>query len=276
MPRPLPCFPVARAAEQTARSASASVPSLGHHEHRKPSTSVPTEASGWRSIVRRSMARLVPQPGQKTSSQGLPASNAARIVGGHSMSRPRASWSFHRCNFGVGARSLIRGVALETRLHVEPPCPNPHDGPSLALVRLPCSVAPPHRRRPSLAPRPSCVPSHSRSMARPQCAGRDGLAIFDALHRRGTVTEAMLFAFDLLELDGVDYPVSACRRAQGTTGTLGRSQARRHCHGRPHRRPRRVGVRAGLPDGPGGHCLEATVETISVRPVRTLAQGQEP
>jgi hypothetical protein len=34
--------------------------------------------------------------------------------------------------------------------------------------------------------------------------GPDGIAIFDALHRRGTVTEAMLFAFDLLELDGVD------------------------------------------------------------------------
>jgi ATP-dependent DNA ligase len=33
----------------------------------------------------------------------------------------------------------------------------------------------------------------------------DGIAIFDALHRRGTVTEAMLYAFDLLELGGVDY-----------------------------------------------------------------------
>jgi hypothetical protein len=28
------------------------------------------------------------------------------------------------------------------------------------------------------------------------------IAVFDALHRRGTVTEAMLFAFDLLDLDG--------------------------------------------------------------------------
>jgi hypothetical protein len=27
----------------------------------------------------------------------------------------------------------------------------------------------------------------------------DGTAIIDALHRRGTVTEAMLYAFDLLE-----------------------------------------------------------------------------
>jgi hypothetical protein len=34
--------------------------------------------------------------------------------------------------------------------------------------------------------------------------GPDGAAIFDAFHRRGTVTEAMLYAFDLLELDGED------------------------------------------------------------------------
>jgi bifunctional non-homologous end joining protein LigD len=34
--------------------------------------------------------------------------------------------------------------------------------------------------------------------------GPDGVAIFDARHRRGTVTEAMLYAFDLLELDGED------------------------------------------------------------------------
>jgi bifunctional non-homologous end joining protein LigD len=35
-------------------------------------------------------------------------------------------------------------------------------------------------------------------------AGADGVAVFDALHRRGTVSEAMLYAFDLLELDGED------------------------------------------------------------------------
>jgi bifunctional non-homologous end joining protein LigD len=34
--------------------------------------------------------------------------------------------------------------------------------------------------------------------------GPDGVAIFDALHRRGTVSEGMLYAFDLLELDGED------------------------------------------------------------------------
>jgi bifunctional non-homologous end joining protein LigD len=34
--------------------------------------------------------------------------------------------------------------------------------------------------------------------------GPDGVAIFDALHRRRTVSEAMLYAFDLLELYGED------------------------------------------------------------------------
>jgi bifunctional non-homologous end joining protein LigD len=34
--------------------------------------------------------------------------------------------------------------------------------------------------------------------------GADGVAVFDALHRRGIVTPAMLYAFDLLELDGQD------------------------------------------------------------------------
>jgi ATP-dependent DNA ligase len=41
--------------------------------------------------------------------------------------------------------------------------------------------------------------------------GPDGVAVFDALHRGGTVTEAMLYAFDLLELDSEDlraWPLS--------------------------------------------------------------------
>jgi len=38
--------------------------------------------------------RLVPQPGQNTSSHGVPAISAARIVGDHSMSRLAASCSF--------------------------------------------------------------------------------------------------------------------------------------------------------------------------------------
>jgi bifunctional non-homologous end joining protein LigD len=34
--------------------------------------------------------------------------------------------------------------------------------------------------------------------------GPDGVAVFDALRRRGSVSEAMLCGFDLLELDGED------------------------------------------------------------------------
>jgi bifunctional non-homologous end joining protein LigD len=34
--------------------------------------------------------------------------------------------------------------------------------------------------------------------------GPDGVTVFDDLHRRGTVREAMLYAFDLLGLDGED------------------------------------------------------------------------
>jgi ATP-dependent DNA ligase len=50
--------------------------------------------------------------------------------------------------------------------------------------------------------------------------GPDGVAVFDALHRRGTVTEAMLFAFDLLELDGVDYRPLSLRQRKERLGRL--------------------------------------------------------
>jgi bifunctional non-homologous end joining protein LigD len=42
-----------------------------------------------------------------------------------------------------------------------------------------------------------------------------GVAIFDALHRHGTVHDAMLYAFDLLELDGQDLrdlPPGDCKK----------------------------------------------------------------
>jgi bifunctional non-homologous end joining protein LigD len=55
--------------------------------------------------------------------------------------------------------------------------------------------------------------------------GPDGIAIFDALHRRGTVTAAMLFAFDLLEPDGVDYrPLPLRQRKDRLARLLARVQ----------------------------------------------------
>jgi bifunctional non-homologous end joining protein LigD len=51
--------------------------------------------------------------------------------------------------------------------------------------------------------------------------GPEGVAIFDALHRRGTVSEAMLYAFDLLKLDGEDLrnmPLGDRKEAGGAPG----------------------------------------------------------
>jgi bifunctional non-homologous end joining protein LigD len=56
--------------------------------------------------------------------------------------------------------------------------------------------------------------------------GEDGVAIFDALHRHGTVREAMLHAFDLLELDGEDLrPLPLGQRKKRLARLLARVRA---------------------------------------------------
>jgi bifunctional non-homologous end joining protein LigD len=53
--------------------------------------------------------------------------------------------------------------------------------------------------------------------------GPDGVAVFDALHRRGRASDAILQAFDLLELDGVDYrPLPLSRRKDRLVRLLAR------------------------------------------------------
>ena len=62
-------------------------------------------------------------------------------------------------------------------------------------------------RYPAIAITATATPLRARSFTldgEAVVCGPDGVAIFDALHRRGTVSEAMLYAFDLLELDGED------------------------------------------------------------------------
>ena len=47
-------------------------------------------------------------------------------------------------------------------------------------------------------------------------AGADGVAVFDALHRRHKAKDAMLYAFDLLEFNGADLrplPLASARRS---------------------------------------------------------------
>jgi hypothetical protein len=81
---------------------------------------VPTEASGWRSTVRRSIALLVPQPGQKTSSHGVPATNAALIVGDHSM-RPVARRRFQRSmTSSASRRAAVSAFSLAAPLESSP------------------------------------------------------------------------------------------------------------------------------------------------------------
>jgi hypothetical protein len=58
-----------------------------------------------------------------------------------------------------------------------------------------------------------CVPSRRRRVATAVCrpvdaeaavSGAEGIAVFEALHRRRAAPDAILHAFDLLELNGKD------------------------------------------------------------------------
>ena len=106
--------------------------------------------------------------------------------------------------------------------------------------------------------------------------GPDGVAVFDALHRRGTVTEAMLYAFDLLELDGEDLRalplVDRKKRLARLLGgrRLGIVLSDHTDDDGAHDLP------AGLPHGPRGHRVEAAERALPIGPVAGLAQGQEP
>jgi hypothetical protein len=72
-----------------------------------------------------SMVRLVPQPGQNTSSHGVPATSAARMVGDHSMSRPVARRRFQRSMTSAASR----------RAAGTPGAAKPANSSSIAAVR---------------------------------------------------------------------------------------------------------------------------------------------
>ena len=79
-------------------------------------------------------------------------------------------------------------------------------------------------RYPAIASTAAEIGARSFTLDGEACVcGPDGVAIFDALHRHGTVSEAMLYAFDLLELDGVDYrPMPLRKRKEQLARLLGR------------------------------------------------------
>jgi bifunctional non-homologous end joining protein LigD len=64
------------------------------------------------------------------------------------------------------------------------------------------------------------------SVRRSVVVGINGVAIFDALHRRHKASEAILYAFDLLELDGEDLrPLPLSARKAKLAKLLGRKPA---------------------------------------------------
>jgi hypothetical protein len=73
-----------------------------------------------------------------------------------------------------------------------------------------------------------------------------GVAIFDALPRPGTVSDAMLYAFDLLELDGEDPREMPLVDRKKRIARLPAQAAGRHRSQRPHRRGRHHALPAGL------------------------------
>jgi ATP-dependent DNA ligase len=106
--------------------------------------------------------------------------------------------------------------------------------------------------------------------------GPDGVAVFDALHRRRKASDAILYAFDLLELDDAYLRPLPLGERKAKLGRLlaGKSVAigvqRAYRRGRRHRVPVRLQARIR------GHRVEAAGGALPLRPVAGLDQGQEP
>jgi ATP dependent DNA ligase domain len=103
--------------------------------------------------------------------------------------------------------------------------------------------------------------------------GPDGVAIFDALHRRGAVTEAMLYAFDLLELDGEDLRDMPLGDRKKRLARLLGERWLGTCSTPTRTAPRSSARPASWPRG---HCVEAAQRAVPLGPVAGLAQGEEP
>ena len=81
--------------------------------------------------------------------------------------------------------------------------------------------------------------------------GEDGIPIFNRLREGKQVKgEALLFAFDLIELDGRDLRREPIEARKATLAKLLRKAADQPPTERAHYRAWRPGVQARLPDGP--------------------------
>jgi ATP dependent DNA ligase domain len=108
------------------------------------------------------------------------------------------------------------------------------------------------------------------------CCDERGLAIFSTLRRRRNEARAFLFAFDLLDLDGLDMRREPIETRKATLASLLRKGkpggASERAHSASQRR-RRVSSR--LQTGCRGNCVEAPRLALSVWPLAGLAEVQE-
>jgi hypothetical protein len=102
--------------------------------------------------------------------------------------------------------------------------------------------------------------------------GGDGVAVFADLHRRGVVTEAMLYAFDLLEFGGEDlrpFPLSDRKRLLAKV--VGRRSLgivlSQHTDEDIFQGVCRMGLE--------GYCFEAALFALPIGSVNGLAEDQE-
>ena len=108
------------------------------------------------------------------------------------------------------------------------------------------------------------------------CCDERGLAIFSTLRRRRSEARAFLFAFDLLELDGLDMRREPIETRKATLASLlrnGKPGVRLNEHIAHPKRRRRVSSR--LQAGCRGDCVEAPRLALSVWPLAGLAEVQE-
>ena len=96
----------------------------------------------------------------------------------------------------------------------------------------------------------------------------NGTANFEKLHSQAHNDRVFLYAFDLLELGGIDLRVE--------TGAPGSAPAPPQKGQRAHRRGRSDDLRTRLQAGVRGHRLEAPGAPLSVWAEQVVAEDQEP
>jgi ATP-dependent DNA ligase len=91
--------------------------------------------------------------------------------------------------------------------------------PSCAYSRAAATTGP-NAIRLSQALPPSCGRGSFTLDGEAVVCGTDGVAVFDALHRRRKAGDAILFAFDLIELDGEDFRPMPLGKRKGRLARL--------------------------------------------------------